>query len=107
MSYNADTGSPAFCGELPEFNHNEIVGWGNHNQDDENLRIVFLRGKYKNEVFTKITDKTLEVMEEYHRHVMDIDVIGDEPLEKNLRTILLGDYVSQIIGIENGGRGNE
>ncbi len=107
MSYNADTGSPAFCGELPEFNHNEIVGWGNHNQDDENLRIVFLRGKYKNEVFTKITDKTLEVMEEYHRHVMDIDVIGDEPLEKNLRTILLGDYVSQIISIENGGRGNE
>ena len=107
MSYNADTGSPAFCGELPEFNHNEIVGWGNHNQKDDDLRIVFLRGKYKNEVFTKITDKTLEVMEEYQRHVMDINILGDEPLEKNIRTILLADYVSQIIGIDNGGHGNE
>ena len=98
MSFNKDIGSFSFCGELPEFNHNEIVGWANHNQNDGDLRIVFLRGKYKNEVLTTIVDKTMEVLEESGRHVMDLRILGDDPLEKNLRAILLGDYISQMIG---------
>ncbi len=95
MSLNEDMGSPAFCGELPEFNHNEIVGWANHNQNDGDLRIVMLRGKYKNEVLTQIIDKTIEVLEENGRHVIDLKILGLEPIEKNLRAIILGDYVSQ------------
>ena len=98
MSFNEDLGSMAFCGELPEFNHNEIVGWANHNQNDEDLKIAFLRGKYRNDVLTKIIDKTIEVLEESGRHVMDLRILGEEPMEKNLRAILLGDFVSQIMG---------
>ena len=102
MSFNEDLGSLAFCGELPEYNHNEIVGWANHNQNDDDLKIAFLRGKYKNDVLTKIIDKTIEVLEESGRHVMDLKILGEEPMEKNLRAIMLGDFVSQIIG--NGGK---
>lgn len=100
MSFNEDMGSPAFCGELPEFNHNEIVGWANHNQDDDDLRLVFLRGKYKNEVLTTIIDKTVEVLEESGRHVIDIKVIGSDPFEKNMRAILLGDFISNALKYE-------
>ena len=112
MSFNEDLGTLAFCGELPEFNHNEIVGWANHHQNDDDLKIAFLRGKYKNDVLTKIIDKTIEVLEESGRHVMDIKIIGEEPLEKNLRAILLGDYVSQVLSIGGkpslkGGAANE
>ena len=101
MSLNEDIGSPAFCGELPEFNHNEIVGWANHNQNDEDLRIVMLRGKYKNEVLTGIIDKTIEVLEENGRHVIELDIPGHNPLEKNLRAIILGDYISQLMKYES------
>ena len=101
MSLNVDMGSPAFCGELPEFNHNEIVGWANHNQNDKDLRIVMLRGKYKNEVLSKIIDKTIEVLEENGRHVIDLKILGSEPMEKNLRAIILGDYISQLMKNES------
>ena len=100
MSLNEDMGIPAFCGELPEFNHNEIVGWANHNQDDSDLRIVMLRGKYKNEALSKIIDKTIEVLEENGRHVIDIKIIGNDAIEKNMRAILLADYISQLMKYE-------
>ena len=100
MSLNEDMGIPAFCGELPEFNHNEIVGWANHNQDDSDLRIVMLRGRYKNEVLSKIIDKTIEVLEENGRHVIDIKIIGNDAIEKNMRAILLADYISQLMKYE-------
>ena len=100
MSLNDDMGIPSFYGELPEFNHNEIVGWANHNQDDSDLKIVMLRGKYKNEVLNKITDKTIEVLEENGRHVIDIIIPGDDPMEKNMRAIILADYISQLMKME-------
>ena len=100
MSLNDDMGLPSFYGELPEFNHNEIVGWANHNQDDSDLKIVMLRGKYKNEVLNKITDKTIEVLEENGRHVIDIIIPGDDPMERNMRAIILADYISQLMKME-------
>lgn len=100
MSLNDDMGIPSYCGELPEFNHNEIVGWANHNQDDKDLRIVMLRGKYKNETLTKIIDKTMEVLEEYGRHVIDIIIPGDDSIERNMRAIILADYISQLMKLE-------
>ena len=100
MSLNDDMGIPSFYGELPEFNHNEIVGWANHNQDDSDLKIVMLRGRYKNEVLNKITDKTIEVLEENGRHVIDIIIPGDDPMEKNMRAIILADYISQLMKTE-------
>ena len=102
ISLNEDMGTPSYCGELPEFNHNEIVGWANHNQDDEDLRIVMLRGKYKNEVLSKIIDKTMEVLEESERHVIDVIIPGDDSIERNMRAILLADYISQLM--KNEGR---
>ena len=112
MAFNEDLGSLAFCGELPEYNHNEIVGWANHNQKDDDLKIVFLRAAHRKDVLAKIIDKTIEVLEESGRHVMDLQILGDEPLEGNLRAILLGDFVSQVIGNNgelpaNGGVANE
>ena len=98
MSFNEDMRSLAFCGELPEYNHNEIVGWANHNQKDDDLKIAFFRAANRNDVLAKIIDKTLEVLEESGRHVMDLQILGEEPLEANLRTILLGDFVSQVLG---------
>ena len=100
MSLNDDMGMPSYCGELPEFNHNEIVGWANHYQDDKDLRIVMLRGKYKNETLTKIIDKTMEVLEESGRHVIDIIIPGDDPIERNMRAIILADYISQLMKYE-------
>ena len=100
MSLNEDLGSPSYCGELPEFNHNEIVGWANHNQDDGDLRIVMLRGQNKNTVLTEIIDKSMEVLEESGRHVIDIIIPGEDSIERNIRAIILADYISQLVKME-------
>ncbi len=110
MSFNEDLDILSFYGELPEFNHNEIVGWSNHYQNDNNLVLVMLRGSYKNEVLREIVDKIIEVLEENGRHVIDIVIPGSDPLERNLCAIMLGDHVSQLMkerkdmkgGITNG-----
>ena len=59
-----------------------------------------LRGKYKNETLTKIIDKTMEVLEEYGRHVIDIIIPGDDSIERNMRAIILADYISQLMKLE-------
>lgn len=97
MSFNEDLDVLSFYGELPEFNHNEIVGWSNHHQNDENLAIVMLRGNCNNEVVKEIVEKIIEVLEGNGRHVIDIRIPGLDPLERNLCAIMLGDHVSQLL----------
>lgn len=102
MSLNEDLDILSFYGELPEFNHNEIVGWSNHHQKDSNLIIVILRGDNKDEVLKTIVEKIIEVLEENGRHVIDILIPGENSLERNLCAIMLGDYLSQSLKKKRG-----
>lgn len=101
MEINQDLKYPSFYGELPEFNHNEIVGWANHLQDNQDLKIIFLRGKYKDDVLSEIIDKSVQVLEENGRHIMDVIIPGSNPIIKNMYAIVLGDYVIQKLKKNN------
>ena len=102
MSLNDDLNILSFYGELPEFNHNEIVGWSNHYQNDSNLSMVILRGANNDEVLKKIVEKIIEVLEENGRHVIDIPIPGSVSIERNLCAVLLGDYISQVLKEKKG-----
>ena len=94
MMFNNDIGLLAFCGELPEFNHNEIVGWANHSQNGDMIQLLMFREHFSNEVLDEIINRAVEVLEESDRHVISIDIPGDDPIEKNLCAIMLGEMFS-------------
>ena len=102
MLFNEDLDIITFYGELPEFNHNEIVGWSNHYQNDSNLCAIVLRGNIDDKVLNVIVDKIIEVLRENNRSVIDIQIPGSSSIERNVCAILLGDYLSQMMREDKG-----
>jgi glucose/mannose-6-phosphate isomerase len=83
----------SFCGSLPEFNHNEIVGWTN----DENNRIfmpVILYDDGASGIIRCMMDTTIGITQDRKLKIVSYHVKGSCNLEKNLKCIILGDFVS-------------
>ena len=83
----------SFCGSLPEFNHNEIVGW----TSDEKNKIfmpVILYDDDASGVIKCMTDTSIDLLKDKKLKIVLYHVKGTCNLEKNLKCIILGDYVS-------------
>ncbi len=91
----------SFCGSLPEFNHNEIIGW----TDDVKNRIfmpVILYDDDASEVIRCMTDTSINILQDKKLKIVSYHVTGSGNLEKNLKCIILGDFVSlQLAHLRN------
>ena len=83
----------AFCGTIPEFNHNEIVGW-TEDLVSEKFTPVILYDDNATEMLKYMTDTSLAMLMDRGLEVCLYHVEGVNALEKCLRCILLGDFVS-------------
>jgi len=81
----------SFCGSIPEFNHNEILGWTG---DRLNCIPVILFEENVPEVMRITAEKTIEVLKEYGIEPVVISIRGKTVTERSLRAVMLGDYVS-------------
>lgn len=90
ISFTAFAGKTAFCGELPEFDHNELVGWSDANAHAPELTMVVVRGDNGDGIVTDIVDSMLEVLSENGRSVMVYDVPGADAAAKDCNALLLG-----------------
>lgn len=83
----------SFCGSLPEFNHNEIIGW---TDDDANsiFMPLILYDDDATELVAHMTDVSIELLTENDLNLIVCNVSGSSNLEKNLKCIMLGDFVS-------------
>lgn len=98
QSLDADTGELAFSGELPEFDHNELVGWSDPNEHAPELTMLVVRGCLRRGLVSDIVDCMLEVLDENGRRTVVADVGDGGSLGRNLRAILLADTVSARLG---------
>ncbi len=89
-AFTACAGRAAFCGELPEFDHNELVGWSDANTHAPELTMVVVRGDNGDGIVTDIVDSMLEVLSENGRNVMVYDVPGADAAAKDCNALLLG-----------------
>lgn len=83
----------SFCGSLPEFNHNEIVGWTDDQKNSTFVPIIL----YDDDASTMVrcmTDASIEILESRNLNLISYHVSGKNNLEKNLKCSLLGDFVS-------------
>ena len=84
----------AFCNEIPEFNHNEIVGWENNPNLIEKLSIIWLSDESDQErisIRQKISEKILETIV---KNQFKISLHGSSRFDRLLHLIHFGDWVS-------------
>lgn len=101
ISFNENAKNVAWCNQLPEFNHNEFLGWTSH-PVDKPYAVIDLRSSLEHERVQKrfeITDRLLSGKRPI-AHVVDAQ--GDTLLRQLLWAITLGDYVSLYLALLNG-----
>lgn len=93
----SDAGHLAFTGELPEFDHNELVGWSDPNSHAPELRMVVLKGRSPSNLVNTIVDCMAEVLQENGRDIIEADIGSGSSIQRNLRGILLGLEVARLL----------
>ncbi|MBI86936.1 MAG: bifunctional phosphoglucose/phosphomannose isomerase [Candidatus Marinimicrobia bacterium] len=84
----------AYCNEIPELNHNEIVGWQNNQDIFKNLCVLWLEDESDN-IRTKIRkDITETILNEVNIDQYSIQINGDLFQERFLNMIHYGDWLS-------------
>lgn len=92
----------AFAGMLPEFNHNEVVGWKEDSRRGEFLPIIIFSDV--STVVEETLDGTLDALERAGIEPLIINLEGSTLMEREMKAIILGDYVSiylaELLGVD-------
>lgn len=88
-------------GELPEADHNQVVGWVDGVRRPE-CQPVFLRASSDRGMMADIVKATISIFEDFHLDPVLVDLDGDTPLENIMRGIVLGDHVSYYLAMLKG-----
>ena len=84
----------AFHNELPELNHNEIVGWENNPELFNHLSIIWLKDKSDHERVSMRQNVTGMILKNVTKNQYDVAVSGASRFERLLHLIHYGDWVS-------------
>jgi len=100
IDMNENAKHVAFFYELPEFNHNEFLGW--RNPRDKLLKVVQLQSSLDNARIAKRWEITNRLLNGQMPKPIIVEALGITKLEQMLWTQLLGDYVSLYLAFLNG-----
>ncbi|OPY31073.1 MAG: Bifunctional phosphoglucose/phosphomannose isomerase [Methanomassiliicoccales archaeon PtaU1.Bin124] len=91
----------AFSGEVPEMNHNQLVGWL---QGDKcsSCRPVFLIPSIMDPTVEKMTMVTIQMFNDRGLDPLVVPLHGNTPAENLISGIILGDYLSYYLAILRG-----
>lgn len=101
ISWNENAKNVAFYNELPEFNHNEFMGWASH-PVEKPFAVFDLISNFEHERILKrfeVTDRLLSGMRP-KAHIVSLQ--GATPLAQMLWGCILADFVSIYVAILNG-----
>lgn len=93
------SGRLSFTGELPEFDHNELVGWSDPNAHAPELRMVILRGESRSALVNRIVGCMLEVLDENGRAVEETCLGSGSAVSRDLRGIMEGLALTHALGV--------
>ncbi|MDO5852759.1 MAG: SIS domain-containing protein [Thermoplasmata archaeon] len=88
------TGDLSFYGELPEFDHNELVGWSDPNAHAPELRMLVLRSGRSGGLVAIIVECMMEVLEENSRDVASAGLGDGGSLSRNVAGMILADMIA-------------
>ena len=101
ISFNENAKNIAWCNQLPEFNHNELLGWTSH-PVDKAYAVIDLRSNLEHprvQKRFKVYERLLSGMRP-RTHVVEAQ--GETILEQLLWAVAFGDFVSLYLALLNG-----
>lgn len=101
ININENSKSIAWCNQLPEFNHNEIVGWTSH-PIEKPYKVVDIRSSLEHPRVQARFGITEKLLSGKRPHPEVIIPEGDSLLKQLLWTIQVGDFVSLYLALLNG-----
>jgi len=84
----------AYHNEIPEMNHNEIVGWGNNPDLLSELSVIWLRDENDNERVRARQNITKSLLNDMDIMQHEVDAEGASNLERLIDLINYGDWLS-------------
>lgn len=101
ISLNETAKNVAFMNVLPEFNHNEFMGWASH-PVQKPFAVVDLRSSFDHEQVKKRFEISDRLLSGKRPHARTIELEGESILEQMLWGSILADFVSIYQAILNG-----
>lgn len=101
ISFNENAKNVAWCNEIPEFSHNEFLGWTSH-PVDKPYSVIDLRSSFEHERVQKRFEVTERLLSGKRPAPIVIVAQGDTVLEHLLYCVALGDFVSMYTALLNG-----
>ncbi len=98
---NENAKVPAFSHELPELDHNELVGWEG-SAELGRFAAVFLEDSDTHPRIADRVELTARLIEECGGEVHRVSTVGSTAVERVLSGVLLGDLVSLYLGVLRG-----
>lgn len=101
ISCNENAKQVAWCNQLPEFNHNEFIGWSEQ-PPQKPYAVVDLRSNLEHPRVQKRFEVTERLLSGLRPAPHVVEVQGGTHLEQLLWAITFGDFVTLYLGILNG-----
>lgn len=90
----------AFSGVMPEYNHNQIVGW--YEDPDRIMFLPIILRDYYDEDICKLVDSTVEVIKKRGVEPIIVDIKGKTMLERMIYAVMFGDHLSYHVAVLRG-----
>ncbi len=101
ISVNENAKHVAWIGQLPEFNHNEFLGWSKQ-PTDKPYAVIDLRSSHEHERVQKRFDVSARMLSGMRPEPHVVQAEGETLLEQLLWLISYGDFVTLYLAILNG-----
>jgi glucose/mannose-6-phosphate isomerase len=100
INFNENAKNVAWCNQLPEFNHNEFLGWSSH-PVEKPYGVVYLQSSFDHPQITKRFEVSKKLLSGKMPNPEVVQAEGQTLLEQLLWTITLGDFVSLYVALLN------
>ncbi len=101
IDFNENSKNVAWWNQLPEFNHNEMIGWSSH-PIQKPYGVVELRSNLEHPRVQKRFEVTERLLSGRRPSPYVVPVQGDTLLEQLLWAVIVGDFVSIYLALLNG-----
>jgi glucose/mannose-6-phosphate isomerase len=101
ISFNENAKNVAWYGTLPEFSHNEFIGWSSHPTVKPYV-IIDLETSYDHPQVTKRFEVSSRLLSGKMPQPHVVQAAGETQLQHMLWIIVMGDFVSIYLGLLNG-----
>ncbi len=101
ISFNENAKNVAWCNAIPEFNHNEFMGWSSH-PVDKPYAIIELRSFLEHSRIEKRFEVSNRLLSGRWPEPHVVYAEGENILSQLLWTVAFGDFVSTYVALLNG-----